>query len=55
MRLDQKIRLGMFAIAAVSIVLASVGLHSALHLGAFEGGGNADLHSRLLEGGGNAD
>jgi len=52
MELDQKIRLSMFALAVAGVVLASLGVHSIVHL---EGGGNADLHTRLLEGGGNAD
>lgn len=42
MELDQKIRYAIVAFALASLVLAGVGLHSAMHLKVLEIGGGAD-------------
>jgi hypothetical protein len=42
MELDQKLRYAMFALTAVSFVLAGVGVHHALHIRGLEIGGGAD-------------
>jgi len=42
MELDQKIRYALLGFAALSIVLAGLGLHAGIHTKALEVGGRAD-------------
>jgi hypothetical protein len=42
MELDQKIRYGMIALAATSVVLAGLGMHAGLHVKALEFSGGGD-------------
>jgi hypothetical protein len=42
MGIDQKVRYAMLALAAASMILAALGLHSGAHMGVLDGGGVAD-------------